>query len=174
MIGYVTLGTNDLPRAAAFYDELMTEIGAARLWDFGRGIAWGIAQDKPCLGIMKPYDVQGDKYEWAARTTIVVDKQGIIQHVQEDDGAVPLIEWFDGLHSKQRYGTRTTVILGMIRSASKNTKKRFSTPRSRARSTNCALKPASRNVNWRRRSVRPLPSFAGWRIRTTTGIHSLS
>jgi peroxiredoxin len=39
-------------------------------------------------GIMKPYDVQGDKYEWAARTTIVVDKQGIIQHVQEDDGAV--------------------------------------------------------------------------------------
>ncbi len=28
MIGYVTLGTNDLARAAKFYDELLAEIGA--------------------------------------------------------------------------------------------------------------------------------------------------
>lgn len=54
MIGYVTLGTNDLPRAAAFYDALLAEIGAKRLWDFGRGIAWGVAMDKPSLAIMKP------------------------------------------------------------------------------------------------------------------------
>jgi len=27
MIGYVTLGTNNLPRAAAFYDALLGEIG---------------------------------------------------------------------------------------------------------------------------------------------------
>ena len=45
MIGYVTLGTNDLPRAAAFYDALLAEIGAKRLMDFGRGIAWGVAMD---------------------------------------------------------------------------------------------------------------------------------
>jgi catechol 2,3-dioxygenase-like lactoylglutathione lyase family enzyme len=56
MIGYVTLGTNDLPRAAAFYDELLSEIGAARLWEFDRGIAWGTAKDKPSLAIMKPFD----------------------------------------------------------------------------------------------------------------------
>ena len=30
MIGYVTLGTNDLTRAAAFYDALLSEIGAKR------------------------------------------------------------------------------------------------------------------------------------------------
>jgi len=47
MIGYVTLGTNDLARASAFYDALLTEIGAKRLWEFDRGISWGIAQDKP-------------------------------------------------------------------------------------------------------------------------------
>ena len=46
MIGYVTLGTNDLPRAAAFYDALLAEIGAKRLMDFGRGYAWGSAMDK--------------------------------------------------------------------------------------------------------------------------------
>lgn len=58
MIGYVTLGTNDLPRAAAFYDALLAEIGAKRLMDFGRGYAWGVAMDKPSLGIMKPFDGQ--------------------------------------------------------------------------------------------------------------------
>ena len=31
MIGYVTLGTNDLQRAAAFYDALLGEIGAKRI-----------------------------------------------------------------------------------------------------------------------------------------------
>lgn len=56
MIGYVTLGTNDLPRAAAFYDKLLTEVGAKRLWEFPRGIVWGVAQDKPSLGVMNPFD----------------------------------------------------------------------------------------------------------------------
>lgn len=39
-------------------------------------------------GILKKYDVQGDNYEWARRTTIVVDKEGKIQHVEFDDSAV--------------------------------------------------------------------------------------
>ena len=56
MIGYVTLGTNDLPRATAFYDALLAELGAKRLWEFDRGITWGIEQDKPSLCIMKPFD----------------------------------------------------------------------------------------------------------------------
>jgi hypothetical protein len=38
MIGYVTLGTNDLQRAAGFYDALLTEIGAKRLWEYGTGV----------------------------------------------------------------------------------------------------------------------------------------
>ena len=56
MIGYVTLGTNDLVRAAAFYDALLAELGAKRLWEFERGIAWGCAENEPCLAIMKPFD----------------------------------------------------------------------------------------------------------------------
>lgn len=31
MIGYVVLGTNDLARAASFYDELLAEMGAPGL-----------------------------------------------------------------------------------------------------------------------------------------------
>jgi len=56
VIGYVTLGTNELPRAAAFYDALLAEIGAKRMWETGRGIAWGVAREKPSLAVMKPYD----------------------------------------------------------------------------------------------------------------------
>jgi len=56
MIGYATLGTNDLARAAAFYDALLGEIGARRLWEFERGIAWGTSDTAPSLAIMKPYD----------------------------------------------------------------------------------------------------------------------
>ena len=41
MIGYVTLGTNDLPRATAFYDALLAEIGATRLMDFGARLRLG-------------------------------------------------------------------------------------------------------------------------------------
>jgi len=56
MIGYVTLGTNDLPRAVAFYDALLAEIGAKRIMELDRGIAWGVAMDKPGLALLKPFD----------------------------------------------------------------------------------------------------------------------
>ena len=57
MIGYVVLGTNDLPRATAFYDALLAEIGVGRLMEFGsRGHGWAAAMDKPMLCIMTPYD----------------------------------------------------------------------------------------------------------------------
>ena len=58
MIGYVTLGTNDLPRAAAFYDSLLAELGAKRLMELPAGIVWGTSMTQPSLGVMKPYDGQ--------------------------------------------------------------------------------------------------------------------
>jgi catechol 2,3-dioxygenase-like lactoylglutathione lyase family enzyme len=58
MIGYVTLGTNDLPRAAAFYDALLAELGAKRLMDYGRGYSYGVSMDRPSLGIVTPYDTK--------------------------------------------------------------------------------------------------------------------
>ena len=39
MIGYVTLGTNDLARAATYYDELLAVIGARRFMESERLIA---------------------------------------------------------------------------------------------------------------------------------------
>ncbi len=56
MIGYVTLGTNDLPRAEAFYNELMKEFGATVLLQDERMRFYGSAPDKPILSICTPYD----------------------------------------------------------------------------------------------------------------------
>ena len=73
MIGYVTLGTNDLPRAAAFYDALLAEIGAKRIWSTERGIAWGVAMDKPSLGVMKPFDGKAASVGNGVMVALVVD-----------------------------------------------------------------------------------------------------
>lgn len=57
MIGYVILGTNNLPRARSFYDALLAEMGVKRMMEFGeRGSAWAASMEKPMLCIMTPYD----------------------------------------------------------------------------------------------------------------------
>ena len=39
-------------------------------------------------GILKSYNVENENYEWALRSNIVIDKQGIIQFIEEGDSAV--------------------------------------------------------------------------------------
>jgi peroxiredoxin len=39
-------------------------------------------------GILKSYNVENESYEWALRSNIVIDKQGIIQFIEEGDSAV--------------------------------------------------------------------------------------
>jgi predicted lactoylglutathione lyase len=56
MIGYVTLGTNDLQRAAAFYDELLAELGAKRFMEYDTFIAWATSPNQPGIGLTKPFD----------------------------------------------------------------------------------------------------------------------
>jgi predicted lactoylglutathione lyase len=56
MIGYATLGTNDLDAAVSFYDELLSSIGATRIFDQDNFIAWSTGPAKPALAISRPYD----------------------------------------------------------------------------------------------------------------------
>ena len=62
MIGYVTLGSDDMPRARAYYDELLGTIGAKRIMEFGDDLGgftmWGTGFDKPGLAITNPYNKQ--------------------------------------------------------------------------------------------------------------------
>jgi len=56
MIGYVTLGTNDLERATGFYDELLSLIGAGRFMEEDTFVAWAVSPGQPGLSVTKPYD----------------------------------------------------------------------------------------------------------------------
>jgi catechol 2,3-dioxygenase-like lactoylglutathione lyase family enzyme len=56
MVSYVTLGTNDLGRAAGFYDALLGSLGGRRYLETDRGISWSVSPDQTSLAVMKPFD----------------------------------------------------------------------------------------------------------------------
>jgi len=56
MIGYATVGTNNLGSAAAYYDELLGTIGAGRVFDSETFIAWSTGATAPAFSLAKPYD----------------------------------------------------------------------------------------------------------------------
>jgi catechol 2,3-dioxygenase-like lactoylglutathione lyase family enzyme len=62
MIGYATLGTQDMARARAFYDALLGMLGARRMMEFpeemGGFTLWGVAMDKPGIAVTRPYNQQ--------------------------------------------------------------------------------------------------------------------
>ena len=62
MIGYVTLGTNDITTARAYYDALLGSIGATRLMEFpdefGGFTLWGTGWGKPGVALTRPYNRQ--------------------------------------------------------------------------------------------------------------------
>jgi len=56
MIGYVTLGSNDVAKAADFYDELLSIIGAKRSMESEKFVAWSVSPKSPALSVTKPFD----------------------------------------------------------------------------------------------------------------------
>lgn len=56
MIGYVTLGTNDLERAAKFYDAIAAELGTSRMMEWPGAIAWGTPGGGAGIGLTKPFN----------------------------------------------------------------------------------------------------------------------
>ena len=56
MIGYVTLGTNNLEKSAKFYDDLLAELGASRFMEMETFIAWAVTPGAPAVSITLPFD----------------------------------------------------------------------------------------------------------------------
>ncbi len=56
MIGYITLGTNNLDEAASFYDELLSTIGAGRVFEGDAFVAWSTAANLPAISVIQPFD----------------------------------------------------------------------------------------------------------------------
>jgi predicted lactoylglutathione lyase len=58
MIGYVTIGVNDMDRAVKFYDALLAGVGAKQVFGTDRIKFYGNGPGKPMLAICTPYDGQ--------------------------------------------------------------------------------------------------------------------
>lgn len=56
MIGYITVGTNDLAKAVAFYDALFSQLGAGRFMSEETFVAWATAPDQPAFSVTIPFD----------------------------------------------------------------------------------------------------------------------
>ena len=75
MIGYVTLGTNDLARASKFYDALLAEIGGKRQLESDRFVSWSAGEHSPGLGVIKPFDGKGATGGNGTMVALVVDSR---------------------------------------------------------------------------------------------------
>lgn len=57
MIGYVTLGSNDLDKARSFYSALLGSIGGKELMRLEDGFTlYGTGPGKPAIAVVSPYD----------------------------------------------------------------------------------------------------------------------
>ena len=83
MIGYVTLGTNDLQRAAAFYDDLLAVIGAKRFMETDTFIAWGVDPAQPGLALSKPFNGEAATAGNGTMVALAVDSKEKVHAVYD-------------------------------------------------------------------------------------------
>lgn len=76
MIGYATIGTNDLDRARIFFDALLAGIGASRLMEMESGFTlYGTSFDQPSLGVTRPFDGRAATPGNGTMISLVVDER---------------------------------------------------------------------------------------------------
>jgi catechol 2,3-dioxygenase-like lactoylglutathione lyase family enzyme len=81
MIGYVTLGSNDIARAAGFYDELLKLVGAGRFMESDSFIAWSTGPTAPAISVITPYDGKPASVGNGTMVAIIVDSPDKVQAI---------------------------------------------------------------------------------------------
>jgi catechol 2,3-dioxygenase-like lactoylglutathione lyase family enzyme len=106
MIGYVTLGTNDLERAVAFYDELLPLVGAKRFMEEpGHFVAWAAGPNSPGISVTIPFDGNPATAGNGTMVALMVDSKEKVHEVYDraialgatDEG--PAGPRFDGFYA---------------------------------------------------------------------------
>ncbi len=95
MIGYATLGTNDLAKASAYYDELLGELGASRMMADDHITVWADASGKGMVAVITPFDEKPATVGNGAMLALAVDSLATIEKLHAkaialggtDDGA---------------------------------------------------------------------------------------
>ena len=81
MIGYVTLGTNDIARATAFYDELLRLLGAGRFMEPTGSWHGRLRPASRRSGVIKPHDGKPATVGNGVMVALVVDSNDKVDAV---------------------------------------------------------------------------------------------
>ena len=81
MIGYVTLGTNDFDKAAAYYDTILAVMGGKRTMEGDNFIAWGNSPTQPAVSIIKPFDGDAATVGNGMMVALAVDSNEMVDKV---------------------------------------------------------------------------------------------
>ena len=81
MIGYVTLGTNDLEKAKEFYDSVFGAIGAKRMMDEDTFCAWSTGKDQAALSVTQPFDKNAATVGNGVMVALAVDSRDKVDAV---------------------------------------------------------------------------------------------
>ncbi|MZR31134.1 VOC family protein [Sneathiella litorea] len=73
MIGYITLGTNDIDKATEFYEALLSEIGAKRVVNEDHLKMWSVARGQPMLGVIKPHNGEAATFGNGTMPALLLD-----------------------------------------------------------------------------------------------------
>src|SRR5262245_31199977 len=83
MIGYVTLGTNDLERSAAFYDEIAGILGHSRVYTTERTVGWGAAGKNVMMSVITPFDGEPATAGNGSMFGIPVEREEQVQQIYD-------------------------------------------------------------------------------------------
>jgi catechol 2,3-dioxygenase-like lactoylglutathione lyase family enzyme len=86
MIGYVTVGSDNMPRARDFYDQLLgSTVGAKRIMEFGDDLGgftmWGTGFDKPGFAVTNPYNKERATAGNGNMTALAMDSRAKVDAV---------------------------------------------------------------------------------------------
>ena len=118
MIGYVTLGTNDLARAIAFYDALFAEMGVQRFDTTDRFAYWGKRRGLGMLAVYRPNDGRRATVGNGVMVALAVRSRDRVEHAHRkaialgapDEGAPgPRGEKFYGAYFRDPDGNKLCV-----------------------------------------------------------------
>ena len=83
MIGYVTLGTNDLNRAGEFYGQLFSVIGIHQLFKTDTQIGWGPNFGSPILVLGKPFDGEASSVGNGVMVALKAENRELIKRLYD-------------------------------------------------------------------------------------------
>jgi catechol 2,3-dioxygenase-like lactoylglutathione lyase family enzyme len=83
MIGYVTLGTNDITRAVEFYDQVLGVMGAKRFMETDTFVAWSVVPDQPGIATTQTFDGNPATAGNGTMVALAVDSKEMVHKVYD-------------------------------------------------------------------------------------------